>query len=140
MSPSHTTRTYLDTCVLIAAVRGDDPAHQAAMAVLDDPDRTFLTSDFVRLETLPTARREHRCRELAFLAGFFKAAQAPERSQYGTIVDSAIEVATETGLRALDALHVAAARAMDADAIVTGDKAWEKLSAPPVQLLETASR
>ncbi len=46
-------RTYLDANVLIAAWNGDAESRGWARAVLDDPERQLLTSDFVRLDVLP---------------------------------------------------------------------------------------
>jgi predicted nucleic acid-binding protein len=45
--------TFIDSGVLIAAFRGRDELSERAMAVLDDPDRSFASSEFVRLEVLP---------------------------------------------------------------------------------------
>jgi hypothetical protein len=47
------TRTYLDANILIAAFQGEGDGAMAAIAALDDPDREFVVSDFLRLETLP---------------------------------------------------------------------------------------
>ena len=47
--------TFIDAGVLIAAARGRTEVSAQAMAVLDDPDRTFASSEFVRLEVLPKA-------------------------------------------------------------------------------------
>ena len=43
-------RTYIDSVVLIAAFRIGDPG---ALAVLDDPDRAFISSLFVQFEVMP---------------------------------------------------------------------------------------
>jgi len=51
------TKTFLDSGVLISAHRGEPAIRKRALALplLDDPERTFVTSDFVRLEILPKA-------------------------------------------------------------------------------------
>ena len=49
------TRTFLDAGVLIAAARGSGIIPVRAHAILDDPERTFVTSDYIRMEVLPKA-------------------------------------------------------------------------------------
>jgi predicted nucleic acid-binding protein len=46
-------RTFLDASVLIAAARGNDELGTRAMAILDDGDREFVASPFLKLEVLP---------------------------------------------------------------------------------------
>ena len=41
-------RTFVDCGVLIAAARGDRTESEPALRLLEDPDRQFLTSVFVR--------------------------------------------------------------------------------------------
>jgi hypothetical protein len=48
-------RTFIDTGVLIAAARGQNDFAARAMAILDDPNREFASSIFVKLEVLPKA-------------------------------------------------------------------------------------
>jgi hypothetical protein len=45
---------------------------QAALDYFDDPQRTYLTSPFVRLETVPKAHYTGRAEDLAFYGSFFK--------------------------------------------------------------------
>jgi hypothetical protein len=45
-------RTFIDTGVLIAAARGQNDVAVRAMAILDDPNREFASSIFVKLEVL----------------------------------------------------------------------------------------
>jgi len=63
--------TFLDAGVLIAAARGNYDVSAQAMAVLDDPDRLFASSDFVRLEVLPKAVFNRRADEAEFYTAFF---------------------------------------------------------------------
>lgn len=46
------TRTFLDAGVLIAAIRGTPEIADRAMELLNDPERIFVSSDFVQLEVL----------------------------------------------------------------------------------------
>ena len=45
--------TFVDSSVLITAARGDSRNSLDALAILDDPERTFASSTFVRLKALP---------------------------------------------------------------------------------------
>jgi hypothetical protein len=49
------TRTFLDAGVLIAAIRGIPEIANRAMELMNDPERLFVSSDFVQLEVLPKA-------------------------------------------------------------------------------------
>jgi hypothetical protein len=46
-------RTFVGSGVLVGAARGTEEVARRAMAVLDDPERTFASSALVRLEVLP---------------------------------------------------------------------------------------
>jgi len=48
-------RTFLDSGVLIAAARGTGAQGTRALALFNDPDRVFVTSEFVRMEVFPKA-------------------------------------------------------------------------------------
>jgi hypothetical protein len=48
-------RTFLDSGVLISAARGTDNTALNALQILDDSDRAFVSSIFVKLEVLPKA-------------------------------------------------------------------------------------
>ena len=48
-------RTFLDSGVLISAARGTDNTALKALQILDDSDRAFVSSIFVKLEVLPKA-------------------------------------------------------------------------------------
>jgi hypothetical protein len=65
------TRTFLDAGVLISATTGRDDLFDRAWDILDDPERVFLSSDFVRLEVLPKAHYFHHQDEVDFYEMFF---------------------------------------------------------------------
>jgi hypothetical protein len=46
---------FVDAAVLIAAARGGSEQAARAMEILDDPEREFAASAFLRLEVLPQA-------------------------------------------------------------------------------------
>ena len=59
-------RTYLDSGVLITAYNGAPELKEPALRVLEDPERVFLCSPFVRLETTPKALFNKRSGEHRF--------------------------------------------------------------------------
>jgi hypothetical protein len=67
-----TKRTFLDSGVLIAAARGIDDTALQALQILDDPDREFVSSIFVKLEVLPKAIYNGFREEAAFYQSFFE--------------------------------------------------------------------
>lgn len=115
-------RTYVDAGVLIAAATGRQPFVQpAAIAVLDDPNRVFLSSAFVRLEVLPKAVYHQNADEVAFYETFFGTVSAWAGS-FDTLIDEAYRHAYRAGLAGMDALHVAAAASLGADELVTAER------------------
>lgn len=115
------TLTFVDTGVLIAAARGDGNACRRAFAILDDPQREFASSFFVKLEALPMPTYHRRDNEVAFLETFFAGVKHwPDPST--DLLGNAMTEACNAGLSALDALHVAAALAVQADVLVTTEK------------------
>lgn len=115
------TRTFIDSGVLIAAATGTDEVASRAMAVLDDPERTFVTSGFVRLEVLPKAKYHQRVDEAAFYDEFFDAVDEMVTSS-AELVNTAQAEAELSGLPAMDALHVTAVAMADCDVLVTAEK------------------
>lgn len=112
--------TFLDTTLLISAVQGKDDIYEEALTVIDDPDREFVSSVYVQLETLPMATwLEQNDQVEAYGVIFANVSRwvpsSPELSQ------RALGLAGEYGLGAMDALHVAAAEAAEAE-LVTAEK------------------
>jgi len=112
------TRSYLDSGVLIAALRDGGELASRANALLEDPNRIFLSSVFLRLELLPKAAYFRNSAELRFYSDYFDrvAAWADDAD---AVVRLAEQEAARYGLNALDALHVAAAILRGADELVT---------------------
>ncbi|WP_295385546.1 PIN domain-containing protein [uncultured Thiodictyon sp.] len=113
-------RTYLDANVLIAAWNGDDESRAWARAVLDDPERHFLTSDFVRLEVLPKPGYCRRPVEVAFMQAILSIAE--DVPVTGAVAQHALVLAARHDIAPLDALHLAAAAAGAADEVVTFER------------------
>ena len=110
----------MDTTLLISAVQGKDDIYEEALAVIDDPEREFVSSVYVQLETLPMAtwleqEDQVEAYEVIFANVSRWVPSSPELSQ------RALELAGEYGLGAVDALHVAAAEAEEAE-LVTAEK------------------
>ncbi|MGH8573786.1 MAG: type II toxin-antitoxin system VapC family toxin [Gammaproteobacteria bacterium] len=111
-------RTYLDAGVLIAAVRGQPAPAHSAYELLEDPEREFVASVFLRLEVLPKAIYQRRTAEVEFYRWYFALVVA-----WANPVDELVSLAERDGARyglsALDALHVTAASMLGADELVT---------------------
>ena len=115
------TVTFVDSSVLITAARGDSRRSLDALAILDDPERTFASSAFARLEVLPKTLFFRRTDESLFYQRFFQSVTrwAPVGEP---LLDEALDIAAQAGLSALDALHIAAAVAVGADELITAEK------------------
>ena len=113
--------TFVDAGVLIAATRGDRALALRALTILGDPDRTFASSPFLRLEVLPKALFHRRTEEVSFLEAYFGRVEVWAAAEPDLVV-RAEEEARVLGLSALDALHVAAAIATGSTELVTTEK------------------
>src|SRR5215510_1037806 len=60
--------TFLDAGILIAVVRGQAKEAARALAILEDPERCFLTSDVLRIEVLSKAISYQRSAGVALYA------------------------------------------------------------------------
>jgi hypothetical protein len=113
--------TFVDAGVLIAAARGGSEQATRAMEILDDPEREFAASPFLRLEVLPQATFNKREAEVAFYEAFFSAVSR-WTTDLQAITDAALREASTYGVEAIDALHIAAAAALGATELVTVEK------------------
>jgi predicted nucleic acid-binding protein len=119
-------KTYLDSGVLIAVARGNDTISLKAIAILDDDQRQFCSSCFVRLEILAKAKYHKRQAEIEFYQSFFKSCLF-WADALDFIVDKAEDLASQYGLNALDALQVASAIYLKADELITTEKLTKPL-------------
>jgi len=126
-------RTYIDANILIAAFRGDDSASRRAMAILDDPDRKLIVSDYLRLEVMPKPYFQKRQEEVEFMETMFVSA-AENVPTSPKLTNQAIDLAMRYDLTPIDALHVSAALMAEADELVT----MEKANKPMCQVREVA--
>jgi hypothetical protein len=86
-------RTFLDTGLLIAAWRGEQPLRSVAWEILLDNSREFIASPFLRLELLPKAKNMGSAGEVEFLEGIFSLI-----SEWVSVDDSLVERAIEMGI------------------------------------------
>ncbi|MCK6484699.1 MAG: PIN domain-containing protein [Phycisphaerae bacterium] len=130
-------RTFIDAGVLIAAARGNNELFEAAMAILDDPQREFTTSVFVSLEVLPKAKYYGNGDEVEFYELFFAATVEMVHASERLVVDAHAQ-AVAAGLAAMDALHVAAACLAESVELVTTErpeKPMFRVSSPAVRTI-----
>jgi predicted nucleic acid-binding protein len=119
-------RTFVDSGVLLAAFKAGGELAENALAVLDDPERQFVTSDFVRLELLPKPVCYGNDGERQFYETFFANAEQVVRAS-PILVEEAQREAEAVGLSAMDALHIAAAKRATCDEFVTAEKPTKPL-------------
>ena len=65
-------RTFVDSGVLIAAARSVGPDRERALQLLEDPDRSLLTSPFVQMEVLPKAIFHKKLLERSFYERYLR--------------------------------------------------------------------
>jgi predicted nucleic acid-binding protein len=111
--------TFIDASILISAIRKTTASSFArrmrAHQILNDHDREFVGSEFLKLEVLPMAKFFIKTRELRFYQNFFDSIIHWAPSE--TLIPQALELACDHGLGALDALHLCAAMHFDAEFI-----------------------
>ncbi len=118
MVPAATNKilTYVDSSVLINAIVGANAARKMrALSVLGDPRRDFVGTHYLTLEVIPLPTKFKRLRELHFYERFFDKItiwidEAP-------LIPSALGLACQHGLGAIDALHLIAAITVNAEFI-----------------------
>lgn len=110
--------TYLDSGVLIAAFNGQKPAHEEAFAIIDDPDREFVATDYQKFEILPKTIYFKNEEEEAFYNFFFEnATQHVAATQEN--FNEGFKLACQYGLGPVDSLHVHSAIATSASEFYT---------------------
>jgi predicted nucleic acid-binding protein len=113
-------RTYVDASVLIAAFQGQGDTSRLAMAVLDDPERRLVVSDYLRLEVVPKPAFLRRDEEVQFMETVLAAGEAVLTSP--DLTRGAVHLACRYDMKPIDALHVSAALTGNADELVTMEK------------------
>jgi predicted nucleic acid-binding protein len=113
-------RTFLDSGVLIAAYKGSPAIEASAINILDDPNRVFLSSPFVRHEVAPKALYNRQQDEYRFYQKYFR--RAAFCDDLKSILSHAGKESAKSGVGAMDSLHIAAAYLLDADEFITSEK------------------
>jgi predicted nucleic acid-binding protein len=114
-------RTFVDACVLIAAVQGKDSVAERAFEIIDDPNREFVVSDFLRLEVLPKPTFHRQVEQVEAYEEFFKRAGSyiePNRK----ISSDAVSLACKYDLQPVDALHISTAANSGVEEFITLEK------------------
>ncbi len=123
-------RTYVDANLLIIAFRGNDAGVAAALQVLDDTQRVFVSSAFLRLEILRKPLFYKRDDEILFMETFC-ARVNDWVTVDNALVQQALSLAADHDLGAMDALHLAAALIGKAEEFVTLEKPSKPLFRVP---------
>ena len=118
--------SFIDAGVLIAAARGNHYLSEKALTVLEDGDRQFAASIFLKLEVLPKAIYQQQQAEIRFYETYFDAVTHWEKD-IEKIIALGYEQASRFGLGAMDALHVAAAILIGADELITTEKSQRSI-------------
>ncbi len=113
-------RTFLDSGVLISAYKGSDSIQQSAIKILDDPNRVFLSSPFIRHEVSPKALYNKQKDEYLFYHRYFR--RATFCDDLKLILGHGFREAASAGVGPMDALHLAAAHLLNADEFITTEK------------------
>ena len=113
-------RTYLDASVLIHAWRGMGPLGERAWDILNDRERTFLSSAFVALEVIPTAVYHRDIAQQAFFRRYQMKSEIIDGAD--RIIDRAFAEGAACGTAGIDACHLAAAVLGIADELITAEK------------------
>jgi len=114
------TLTYPDSNILILAANAESPGSNLALELLSDPSRTFVASPALQLEVLPKARFHGRHMELVHFQTFFARVVA-WAVMSDVLFETALRIASEDGINAIDALHIAAALQVGAEEFVTAE-------------------
>ncbi len=114
--------TFVDSGILITAARGQDLVLKLrALTLLNEPNREFASSRFVWLEVMPKAIWAKNLPEQKLYEIFFNAVTHWPHN-YDAVISLAETEAATAGLGSLDALHIAAAKLIGADELVTIEK------------------
>ncbi|CAN5838078.1 hypothetical protein BH23ACT1_BH23ACT1_07420 [soil metagenome] len=108
---------YLDSSVLARAYLADEDGHDAAAALLEDPEVATLTGTWSRIEVSGALVRAARagCTDVARLLALLDQDLDPDgpvtlvAADQGEVEGRALELVRTHGLRAMDAWHLAVA-------------------------------
>lgn len=119
-------RTYVDSGVLIWAAQGITQNAEVALRFVGDPEREYVTSDYVRLEVIPKATFHKNEPEVEFYETFFRANIRCIPTS-ASLVEQAIDEGCKTGISGIDALHIACAVFAGAEEFITTEEPTKPL-------------
>ncbi|MDZ7961906.1 MAG: PIN domain-containing protein [Aulosira sp. DedQUE10] len=114
-------RTFIDAGVLIYAARSQGDMAEKALQILEDENREFASSIFLKLEVLPKAIYNQQRSEVKFYEAFFDEVSYWAKD-INTIIETAYEESSKFGVGAMDALHIASAISVGATEFITNEK------------------
>ena len=123
-------KTYLDANILIAGFRGDQPGSLSALSILGDPNRIFVASHYLRLETLRKPLFYRREDEVAFMEAYFAAVSHWVPTD-DNLVAKALKLAAALDLGAMDALHGVCALQGGAEEFITLERSSKSICRIP---------
>ena len=113
--------TFIDSGVLLSAANGEGKIAEKALEILEDSNREFASSEFVKLELIPKAIYNKQTEEAQFYEEFFSAVTY-WTTDLEKVVQDAYDIGCQYGLAAMDALHIAAALSLKASEFITTEK------------------
>jgi predicted nucleic acid-binding protein len=129
--------TYPDANVILNVFSEDETRVQRANAILTDPLRRFVVSDYLWLETVPKAVYNKQLVQAKYIEDLFRVAAFVPASD--AIIAKAKDLAALYGLAAMDALHAACAIEGGADELVTFEKPTKPFFRIPAEVLRITS-
>ena len=113
--------SFIDSGVLVTAARSVGELSEKALSILEDSEREFASSEFIKLEVIPKATYNRQIKEAEFYETFFNIVTywAPDLNK---IIQDAYQIGCQYGLAAMDALHLAAALSIGAEEFITTEK------------------
>lgn len=92
--------TFIDSGVLITAARAIGESSEKALAILEDDEREFASSEFLRLEVIPKATYNQKTVEVEVYETFFNDV-AYWASDLEQVMRNAYSIACQYGNRAI---------------------------------------
>jgi predicted nucleic acid-binding protein len=114
--------TYMDSGILIALTTQNPPRRASQVAnLLGDPNRTFVSSDVLKIEVFPKPTFFRETFSILLLKNFFSiCVKHIEISQ--DLYQKAYAEACKGGLSGMDALHIVSAHEAGAVELITTEK------------------
>lgn len=112
--------TFLDAGVLLSAAQQLSKLREVSLEIINDPNRVFITTKFVRLETELKCDYHGYQDQVKFYETFFQAVESFD--DYNKIVPKALVVGKQFGLNAMDALHISASLLLGCDEFITTER------------------